>query len=45
MDLEFGHVFLVSCKGVNIQVEAHAQLHLFSKLTNIDVCTHVNEKV
>ncbi len=46
MDLEFGHVSLFSCEGVNIQVKAHAQqMHLFSKLANIDVCMHVRERV
>jgi len=45
MDLEFGHVSLFSCEGVNIQVKAHAQVHLFSKLVNIDVCMHVSERV
>lgn len=44
MDLEFGHVYLFSCEGVNIQVKAHVQVHLFSKLANIDVCMHVSER-
>jgi hypothetical protein len=44
MNLEFRHVSLFSCEGVNIQIKAHAQVHLFSKLANIDVRMHVSEK-